>query len=83
MMSTQAVFTPEYTKEDHKSAVAALTSTEHLSSITKEEREERRDAINYARASVELEGFKCTPESDMHDQRFINGDITLAEYVAG
>jgi hypothetical protein len=58
----------------HDDAVAAPR-------ITKEERARRIEAVNYARASVELEGFKSNPDADAHDQRFINGEISLAEYV--
>jgi hypothetical protein len=44
-------------------------------------REERRDAINYARASVELEGFHLSEAALEQGQRFINGEISLAEFV--
>ncbi|MDR2678928.1 MAG: antitoxin VbhA family protein [Zoogloeaceae bacterium] len=33
--------------------------------ITKEERARRLEAVNYARASVELEGFKSNPALDL------------------
>jgi predicted Zn-dependent peptidase len=49
--------------------------------ISEEERERRREAVDFARASVELEGFKITPEENAHDLRFIDGEISLDEYL--
>ena len=54
---------------------------EDTSRIAERERARRLEAVNYARASVGLEGFKSNPAADAHDQRFINGEISLAEYV--
>lgn len=50
--------------------------------ITQAERRRREAAVNFARANVRLEGFKTTPEEEAHCQRFIAGDIDLAEFVA-
>lgn len=47
------------------------------------ERKRREAAVQFARANVELEGFRVTPEEEVHCQRFINGEIDLAEFVGG
>ncbi|MDO4682468.1 MAG: antitoxin VbhA family protein [Lautropia sp.] len=46
-------------------------------------RREREEAINYARASVALEGFQLSPTDEEHAQRFIRGEIDLAQFVKG
>lgn len=40
---------------------------------------ERREAIDFARANVELEGFKVSPEYLAAAERFAAGEITLGE----
>jgi hypothetical protein len=47
------------------------------------ERERRQAALDYARASVELEGFKVCPEAEEHGRRFVDGEIDLQEFVKG
>lgn len=37
--------------------------------------------MNYATASVGLEGFTVDKAEEQHSQRFINGEITLEEFV--
>ncbi|MGO1602822.1 MULTISPECIES: antitoxin VbhA family protein [unclassified Halomonas] len=49
--------------------------------ITDEEKQRRQEAVNYARASVGLEGFKLSEADEAHAQRYINGEIDLAEFV--
>lgn len=49
--------------------------------ISEEERQRRKEAVVYARASVGLEGFVVTAETEAHAERFINGEIDLAEFV--
>lgn len=44
-------------------------------------RRQRESAVNFARASVGLEGFKTTQEDEDHARRFINGEIELAEFM--
>ncbi|MGF6527640.1 antitoxin VbhA family protein [Variovorax sp. PvP013] len=41
----------------------------------------RKQAIDFARASVELSGFKITQDEEARAQRFIDGEITLTEFV--
>lgn len=45
------------------------------------EHQARQDAVNYARASVELEGFKISAGCEARVQRYINNEISLAEFV--
>lgn len=45
------------------------------------ERRKRQQAIDYARASVALEGFTLTEEDERHAQRYIDGEIDLAAFV--
>ena len=49
--------------------------------ITDDERRKRQEAVNYARASVGLEGFKISEEVEQQTARFIAGEIDLAEFV--
>jgi hypothetical protein len=51
--------------------------------ITPEERRRRQEAVDYARASVGLEGFKITEAEEKHAQRFINGEIDMPEFLKG
>lgn len=48
-------------------------------SVVESRRRER--AVNFARASVGLEGFKPEKEDEAHARRFINGEIDLAAFV--
>lgn len=45
------------------------------------EGDRRVAAVNYARASVGLEGFLLSAADEERAQRFINGDIDLEEFV--
>ncbi|AXA74365.1 hypothetical protein CE205_29005 [Achromobacter insolitus] len=45
------------------------------------ERIRRQSAVNYARASVGLEGFSLSEADEAHAQRFIDGQISLREFV--
>lgn len=46
-------------------------------------KEKRKKAVDYARASVELEGFTLTPEDEAAARRFVDGEIDLQEFVSG
>lgn len=48
--------------------------------ISDTERSRRQSAVNYARASVGLEGFSLS-EAEAHAQRFVDGQISLQEFV--
>ncbi|MPT41229.1 MAG: hypothetical protein E2603_22800 [Achromobacter sp.] len=45
------------------------------------ERCRRQAAVIYARASVGLEGFSLSETDEAHAQRFIDGQISLQEFV--
>lgn len=49
--------------------------------ISPAERARRLEAVKHARASMRLSGFKLSEADELHAQRFINGQIDLAEYV--
>ena len=49
--------------------------------ITEAERRKRQEAVNFARASVGLEGFKLSEAEEQRAARFVAGEIDLAEFV--
>ena len=49
--------------------------------ITDDERRKRQEAVNYARASVGLEGFKPSEADEQRAARFVAGEIDLADFV--
>ena len=57
-------------------------SARAIEPITEAERRKRQEAVNFARASVGLEGFKPSPECEAQAVRFINGEIEIAEVIA-
>jgi hypothetical protein len=59
----------------------ARTQDRPAGAIAHEERERRREAVEFAQASVALEGLPITAVEKAHAQRFINGEIDLDRYV--
>lgn len=54
-----------------------------LQPATKDQaRSARQKAIDFARASVELEGFILSPEVEAISRRYITGEMTGDEHVA-
>lgn len=51
--------------------------------ISADELRRRKNAVNFARASVGLEGFKLSEEEEAHVRRFVSGEIQLAKFVRG
>lgn len=49
--------------------------------ISDNERSRREAAVNYARASVSLEGFSLGEADEAHARRFIAGKISLQEFM--
>ena len=49
--------------------------------ITDDERRKRQEAVNYARASVGLEGLKPSEANEQRAARFVAGEIDLADFV--
>ena len=56
-------------------------SVRAIEPITEAERRKRQEAVNYARASVGLEGFKPSEADQQKAARFVAGEIDLAEFV--
>lgn len=50
--------------------------------ITSAERERRRKAVEYACVSIGLEGFVLSAEEKRRAQAFVDGELTLAEFVS-
>lgn len=49
---------------------------------TSAERERRRKAVEYACASIGLEGFVMSVEEKRRAQAFVGGKLTLTEFVS-
>lgn len=49
--------------------------------ISESERKRRRDAVDYARASIALEGFRLSEVDEVDAQAFVDGDLTLNELI--
>lgn len=47
----------------------------------RDDRAERLRAVNYARASVGLEGFKLSAEDEETARAYVEGEITLDEFI--
>ena len=56
-------------------------NTNAPASITEAERRKRQDAINFARASVGLEGFKISSEDEALAVRYVNGEIEISDVI--
>ena len=49
--------------------------------ITDVERKRRQEAVDYARASIELSGYRLGTEDESRAQAFVNGDLDLSDFV--
>lgn len=49
--------------------------------ISDAERSRRQSAVNYAWTSVGLQGFSLSEADEAHAQRFIDGQMSLQEFV--
>ena len=49
--------------------------------IDAEERTKRLDAVSFARGSLRYEGIIFSPEVEAINMQFVNGELTLAQYV--
>ena len=61
----------------------ARTVGQAVAALTPEERRAREEAVRFADASIGLEGFTVSPAAKIRAERFINGEIDLAEFVRG
>lgn len=59
-----------------------MTSQDPKPPISAQERREREEAVAYARASIALEGFMMSAEDEERARRFIDGELTVAEYAS-
>ena len=50
--------------------------------ISDTERNRRQNAVDYARASVRLEGFVLDPDIEALNARYVNGELTSEELTA-
>jgi hypothetical protein len=57
--------------------------SEIVSPLSPEERRKREDAVRFANASMCLSGFTVSPEAQARSDRFIAGEIDLAEFLQG
>lgn len=51
------------------------------SSVTEDEPARRRKSVDFARANVGISGLKLTEKHEAHAQRYIDGEIALAEFL--
>ena len=51
--------------------------------ISDEERQKRQAAFDIGRGSVRLEGFIVSPEAEALNAKYINGEITSEDVIAG
>lgn len=51
------------------------------SNITPNEQRKRQAAVDFARASIGLEGFQLAPDTERIAQRFIHGEIDFNEFM--
>lgn len=49
--------------------------------ISEDELRRRKEAIDYARASIGLGGFAPSPAAEHQAERFINGEIDMQEFM--
>ena len=69
-------------KHDHTGGLPAnQRDLSQVSGTRAPERHKREGAVLFARVSVGLEGFVPSKKAEMDAQRFIEGEITLSEFV--
>ena len=49
--------------------------------ISDEERKRRQEAVDYARASIELSGYHLSTKDEARAQAFVNGELDLSDFV--
>lgn len=52
------------------------------STISEAEQLRRREAVDFARASIGLSGFKTSEAMEAHAQLFVSGEINLEEFIS-
>ena len=61
----------------------AQSISRYAPSLTAEERRLREEAVRFANASIRLSGFEVSAEAQSRADRFIAGEIDLAEFING
>ncbi|MDR1164165.1 MAG: antitoxin VbhA family protein [Candidatus Accumulibacter sp.] len=72
-MNAAVISRIEEANEENAPVRPALSATELLA---------RRQAVDFARANVELEGFKVSPEDNALAERYASGEFDFDEYLA-
>ena len=67
---------------DDAAFVAATKTVESAPGRLSEEQRKRHEALDFARANVELSGGKISEEAAQRGLRWANGEITMDEYLA-
>ena len=49
--------------------------------ITEAEKEQRQRAVDFARGSIGIEGFKVSEAHEAHARRYVNGEIGLEKFL--
>ena len=83
--ATQQGRTPERVLRDFMQGYVSL-SREHQralagGAISETERRRRQDAVNFARASLGLSGFRPSAEDEALAARFVAGEISMDEVI--
>ena len=71
-------FMRAYVKLTHEKTVNKPVFDEAIIDV---QRQKRQDAVNFARASVGLEGFRTSPEDEAIAKRFVDGEIDFSEFI--
>jgi hypothetical protein len=58
-----------------------MSVTDKLPKISTEERARRKAAVDFANANIELEGFKVSAAQQARALAYIQGDLTLEEFI--
>lgn len=66
--------------DDIAQALPIFVTKQHISG-ERNERSQRLKAVNFARASVGLEGFEISNVHEEHAGAYVEGEITLDEFI--
>jgi len=85
-MTKEAIMTVRLEADLHadfmRAHVQQANATEALLRLDGTERRQREEAVNYARASVQLEGFDVPEAYSKEAERFIRGEIDFSALTA-
>ena len=72
----------EHARENRLALIEEHGERKAASPLTEAGRREREDAVRFANASIGLEGFRVSAEEQALSDRFIAGEIDLAEFLS-